>query len=110
LNQAAAAIKQTENLNKLKTTLTSLGKSLAQVSDGATADKAKATLMGLVAPLQAQLAELSKLGDGDGSLVAMKDTLMKAATTQVNSLMSNAEVKKAVGPVLEQIKSALAGK
>lgn len=107
LNQAAAAAKNLPALASATSTVTDLGKMLRGITDGATADKAKAELTSLVGTLKGQLGALggiTKVADGGGLGV------LEGALDQIGKLMSNPEVTKAIGPVLEQLKGLLGGK
>jgi hypothetical protein len=104
------ATKQTAVLDKLKGTFTELTKSLGTITDGATAEKAKGGLETLVGTLKTQMGELGGLGKLADSVVTMKDGLMKPVMEQVTKLMGNADITKAIGPVLEQLKGLLGSK
>lgn len=108
--QAAAALEQTQSFAKLRPTLESLGKTLGSITDGATAEKAKSVLEGLLEPLKAQMGGLANLGALSASVGGVKDGLVKAATEQIKQLAANPAITKAVGPVLEKLAAALSGK
>lgn len=104
------ATKQAAVLDKLKGTVSELTKSLSGIADGATAEKAKSGLEGLVGNLKTQIGELGSLGKLSDSLSGMKDGLLKPVMEKVTGLMGNADIAKAIGPVLEQLKGVLGGK
>ena len=102
--------KQTAVVDKLKTTFTDLGKTLGGITDGATAEKAKTGLEGIVSTLKTQMGELGGLGKLEGALATAKDGLMKGAMEQVTKLMGNADITAKIGPVLEQLKGLFTAK
>ncbi len=81
-----------------------IGKSLNGIADGATAQQAKAALTKLVADLQAQAQQL---GGADKLAASLGKDAVKALQAQVSALSNNADVQKAVGPVLEQLRALL---
>jgi hypothetical protein len=114
VDQAKAAVgdmtKQTAVVDKLKTTFTDLTKSLGGITDGATAEKAKGALEGIVGTLKTQMGELGGLGKLDGALASVKDGLVKGAMEKVTALMGNADISAKIGPVLEQLKGLFTAK
>ena len=89
---------------KVQGTVTDLGKTLAGITDGATAEKAKPALEGQVKTLGAQL------NDAGASAKTQIELLLKPVLDQVNGLLGNADVKKVIGPVLEQLKGLVSAK
>jgi hypothetical protein len=102
--------KQTAVVDKLKATFNDLGKTLGGITDGATAEKAKTGLEGIVSTLKTQMGELGGLGKLEGALATVKDGLMKGAMDQVTKLMGNADITAKIGPVLEQLKGLFTAK
>lgn len=109
LNQVGDVANQTAALDKLKGTLEGLTSTLGGITDGATAEKAKGALEGMVAKVSEQMGALGKLGALGGDMAGMKDKLIKGAMEQVTKLLGNADIQKSIGPVLEKLKAALAG-
>ncbi len=104
---AAQIAEAAKNLTAAKTTFGDLTKALAGITDSATADKAKASLTGLVDTLKTQLGSVggfSKIAEGLGA------TATKTINDQIAKLTGNADIAKSIGPVLEQLKGLLAGK
>ncbi|MCU0866906.1 MAG: hypothetical protein MUC36_24235 [Planctomycetes bacterium] len=97
-------------MDKLKGTFGELGKTLGGITDGATAEKAKSGLEGIVSTLKTQMGELGGLGKLDGALTTVKDGLMKGAMDQVTKLMGNADITAKIGPVLENLKGLFTAK
>lgn len=113
-NAAAAAAgdaaKQIAAVDKLKAPVADAIKLLGTITDGASAEKAKAGLEGVVGSLKTHLSELGGLGKlGDAAMKA-KDGLLKPVMDKVTGLLGNADITKAIGPVLEQLKGLLGGK
>jgi hypothetical protein len=110
-DKADAAIgdigKQTAAIEKVKTTLADVTKSLNGITDAATAEKAKTTLDGLATALKTQMADLGSLGKLSDALGTTKDSLVKGVQDQIAKLAGNAEIQKAIGPVLDKLKAAL---
>jgi len=108
LNSAVGDVgKQTASLDKVKSTAGDLMKTLGSITDGATAEKAKGTLEGLVSGLKGQLSDLGSLGKLSDSVSGMKDTVLKPVMEKVTGLLGNADIAKAIGPVLNQLKGLL---
>jgi hypothetical protein len=99
--------KQAPQFEKVKTSISSLTSTLSGITDGPTAEKAKATLDGLATTLMTQLGDLSNLGKLADSLAAEKATLLKAPVDKIKSLLANADVKAKIGGVLEQLQALL---
>lgn len=100
----------TKNALGAQSTFGDLTKVLGGITDGVTADKAKAQLTKLVDTLKTQVGSLGGLSQFTSKLGAGADGLLKTATDQINKLVGNAEISKSIGPVLEQLKGLLAGK
>jgi hypothetical protein len=99
--------KQTPAFEQLKGSLTTLSTTLAGITDGATAEKAKGTLDGLVTSLKTQLGNLGTLGTLSDTLKTQKDALLKTINEKITSLLGNAAIKEKIGPVLEQLQNLL---
>ena len=100
----------TKNALGAQTTFADLSQVLGGITDGASADQAKAQLTKLVETWKTQVGSLGGLSQFTSKLGAGADGLLKSAMGQVDKLVGNAEIKKSIGPVLEQLKAALAGK
>lgn len=109
LNSVGDAAKQMASLDKVKSTVGDLTKTLGSITDGATAEQAKGTLENLVSGLKGQLGELGGLGKLTDSVAGMKDGLLKPVMDKVTGLLGNAEIAKAIGPVLNQLKGLISG-
>ena len=107
INKVGDAAKQTEAFDKVKGTFESLKSTLGGITDGKTAEAAKGKLDGLVGTLKDQMGKLGDLGKLTDKLGSMKDTLTKGLMGQVTKLMGNADVTKAIGPILEKLKGVL---
>tara|TARA_R110002096_G_scaffold3941_9_gene18911 strand:- start:710 stop:1069 length:360 start_codon:yes stop_codon:yes gene_type:complete len=105
LDKVGDAAKQSDALAKIKGTFTNLTSTLTGITDGETAKAAKGKLEGMIGPLKDQLSSLGGLS----KLGAMKDTLVNGVMSQVTRLIGNADIKSAIGPVLEKLKGALNG-
>lgn len=109
LNSVGDATKQMASLDKLKSTITDLSKTLGGITDGATAEKAKGALENLIGGLKGQLGDLSGLGKLTDEVAGMKAGLLKPVAEQVTKLLGNADIAKAIGPVLNQLKGLVSG-
>ncbi len=105
LDKVGDAAKQSDALAKIKGTFTNLTSTLTGITDGETAKAAKGKLEGMIGPLKDQLSSLGGLS----KLGAMKDTLVNGVMSQVTRLIGNADIKSAIGPVLEKLKGVLNG-
>jgi len=88
---------------KVSGTVAELMKTLSGITDGATAEKAKSALEGQAKTLGGQLGDL-------GALKSSVEGVLKPLMDKVNGLLGNADIKKAIGPVLEQLKGLLPAK
>ncbi len=106
-NKAAEAAKNMPAAAALASTWSDLSKTLSGITDGATAEKAKTGLTTIVETLKGQIGSLggiAKATEGAGGDV------VKGITDQVKKLLANADVAKAIGPVLEQLQGLVGGK
>lgn len=106
-NQAAEAAKKLPAVTALASTWGDLSTTLAGITDGVTAEKAKAGLATAVDTLKSQIGSLgglTKATEGVGG------DLVTGITEQVKKLLANPEVAKVLGPVLEQLQGLVAGK
>lgn len=105
VDKIGSAVTQGDAMAKLKGTFTGLQSTLTAITDGTTAQAAKSKLSGMIGPLKDQLGALGGLG----KLGSMKDGVVKGIMEQVTRLIGNADIKTAIGPILEKLKSALNG-
>ncbi|MBL8749731.1 MAG: hypothetical protein JNK78_11265 [Planctomycetes bacterium] len=106
-HKAAEAAKNMPAAAAIASTWTDLSKTLAGITDGATAEKAKSGLATIVDTLKGQVGSLggiTKATEGLGGDV------VKGITDQVKKLLANPDVAKAIGPVLEQLNGLVGGK
>lgn len=106
-NKAAEAAKSLPGAAAVASTWTDLSRTLSGITDGATAEKAKSGLTTIVDTLKGQIGSLggiAKATEGVGGDV------VKGITEQVKKLLANADVAKAIGPVLEQLQGLVGGK
>ncbi len=90
------------------TPVADLGKVLSSITDGPTAQAAKGKLEAAIASLKSAAGaagtDLTKLAGSAAASAGVDVTSLKAAALkQVESLLSNAAVKTAIGPTLEQL-------
>lgn len=109
VNMVGDATKQAAGLDQLKTTVADLTKTLGGITDGASAEKAKGTLEGLVSGLKGRLGDLTSMGKLTDSVASMKDSLLKPVMEKVTGLLGNADIAAKIGPVLNQLKGVLGG-
>ena len=109
MNTVGDVAKQTAAFDKLKGTFEGLKSTLAGITDGATAEQAKGKLSGMVDTLKEQMGSLGDMGKLSDSLSGVKDGLVKGIMGQLTGLMGNADIQKAIGPVLEKLKGVLGG-
>ena len=95
--------KATAAVQKVTGTVGELTKTLAGITDGASAEKMKTALEGQVKALGAEMGDL-------GSLKGSVEGMLKPLMEKVTGLLGNADIKKAIGPVLEQLKGLLPAK
>lgn len=103
--------KQTAAATQLTGVLGDLQKTLGGITDGATAQGAKATLDTLVDKVKAAVGDLGgiqKLLDGAlGQAGASASGVVQSVLKQIDGLLANEQVKAAIGPVLDQLKGLL---
>lgn len=104
MNMVGDATKQMASLDQLKSVAGDLTKTLGGITDGATAEKAKGALEGLVTSLKGQLGDLGGLGKLTDSVASAKDALLKPLMEKVTGLLGNADIAAKIGPVLNQLK------
>ena len=91
-----------EKTEQLSATLSGLATTMSGIKDGATAQAAKQKLEELLGKIQA--------GAGGGItklLGASGGSIKEGVMTQLNRLLGSAEIKQAIGPVLEQLQTML---
>ncbi|MBL9077638.1 MAG: hypothetical protein JNL08_09050 [Planctomycetes bacterium] len=103
------AQKQLASLDAAKPVVGDLMQTLSGITDGKSAEAAKASLEKLTIGLKEQLGSLGDLGKLSGTLATTKDSLLKPVLDKVAGLLGNAEVAKAIGPVLTQLKGLIGG-
>lgn len=101
--EAVAAIKAVQK------TVGEMMKSLGELKDAASAEKAKASLQQQMEALKTELGQIDagKLGK---AWTAAKTGLAKLANDQAAKFKNDPEMQKVVGPLLEQMKAALEGR
>jgi hypothetical protein len=99
--------KQAPLFDKVKASIGTLTTTLSGITDGPTAEKAKATLEGLTGTLKTQLGDLGGLGKLADSLATEKAALLKAPIDKITGLLANADVKAKIGTVLDQLLALL---
>jgi hypothetical protein len=109
MNMVGDATKQVASLDKLKSVAGDLSKTLGGITDGATAEKAKGALETLVGSLKGQLGELGNLGTLTDTVASAKDAVLKPLMEKITGLLGNADISKAIGPVLNQLKGLVGG-
>jgi hypothetical protein len=91
----------------LKGSLTTLGATLASVTDATTAEKAKSTLEGLVTTLKTQMADVARLGTLSAAQATQKTELLKPVLDKITSLLGDAAIKEKIGALLGQLQEVL---
>ena len=96
-------VKNAAVVKDLTGTFKDLGSTLGGITDGTTAEAAKEKLSGLVDGLKGQLDKLGGISKLTDTLGGLKDGVME----KIKGLMGNADVTKAIGPILEKLKGLL---
>jgi hypothetical protein len=107
MGKASDLVKNVGTFDQVKSTFSNLTQSLQGVTDGASAEQAKAKLAEYVGQLKSQLGDGGTLAKWTASLGSAGDGVMKAVLDQVAKLSANPDVQKAIGPVLDQVKGLL---
>lgn len=109
MDKAGDTIGNAEVATRLKDTLGGLTTTLSGIADGKTAEAVKGKLGGLIDTLNQQLNQIGGIDKLTGMLGGMKDSLVGGLRTQIDKLAGNADVAKAIGPMLEKLQSTLGG-